>query len=320
MKSQILSTAIVALIASVSAASAQYPEKPIRIVVGASAGGGTDIQARILAERLSQTIGQQVLVDNRPGAGSNIATAIVAKAAPDGYTLTMIAPAAPINHSLYVTPGYDAKKDFVAVAGWASAPLLFVVNPTLPVSSLKELAALSKAKPGTLDYGNGVGFINQMVMELYKIEAGADIQFIPYQGMAPARTDVIGGQIETTVDSIASSGSFVKSGQLKALAVTTAQRLPDFPNVPTVAEAGFPALERLTWYGLLAPAGTPAAISDKLAAQVAAIQREPATAAKIVASGATPMIMNTAEFTKYYLGETDTWAMVIQKAKMEKVK
>jgi tripartite-type tricarboxylate transporter receptor subunit TctC len=320
MRGRILFAAIVTLLASGGVASAQYPERPITIVVGASAGGGTDIQARILAERLSAKIGKQVLIDNKPGAGSNIATALVAKAAPDGYTLTMIAPAAPINHSLYANPGFDAIKNFAPVAGWAEAPLLFVVNPKLPVSTLKELAEYSKAHPKELDYGNGVGFINQMVMELFKIESGADIQFVPYQGMAPARTDVVGGQIESTVDSIASSGSFVTSGQLRALAITSKQRAAQFPNVPTVAEAGYPKVTRNTWYGVLAPAGTPPAIVNKLASEIAAIQAEPDTVKKIEGTGAVPFVAGPADFTAFLKGEVETWATVIAAAKMEKVK
>jgi tripartite-type tricarboxylate transporter receptor subunit TctC len=319
MKGRTILAAAAVLLAGVAGASADYPEKPITVVVGAAAGGGADIQARIMAERLSQTLGQQVLVDNKPGAGSNIASGIVAKAAPDGYTLTLIAPAAAINGTLYAAPGFDAKKDFAPVAGWASAPLMFVVNPAVAASTLKELADLSKANPGTLDYGNGVGFPNHMVMELYKIESGADIQFVPYPGLAPARTDVIAGVIEATVDTVASSGSFVTAGQLKALAVTSKERIAAFPDVQTVTEAGFPNLTRNTWYGLLAPAGTPQAVLDRLGAAVAEAQADAATAEKIKGSGAAPMVMGPADFTTFFHGEIDTWAGVIEQAKIEKV-
>jgi tripartite-type tricarboxylate transporter receptor subunit TctC len=315
-----LAIAAAALIGSGTAASAQYPDRAITIVVGAAPGGGTDVQARILADRLTEKLGQRVLVENKAGAGGNIAQADIARATPDGYRIIMMAPAPAINHTLYETPGFDMLKDFKGIAMWADSPLLFVVNPKLPVNNLKELAAYSKANPNKLNYGNGVGFINQMVMELYKIEAGADIQFVPYQGMAPARTDVISGQIETTVDSIASSGPFVENGQLKGLAVTSKQRLPRFPTLPTVTEAGFPGLTRTTWYGLAGPAGMPDAVAQRLAKEIAAIQAEPETIKKIEASGATPLVMGAAEFHKFMIDDTNTWAKVIASAKMPKVK
>jgi tripartite-type tricarboxylate transporter receptor subunit TctC len=313
-----IATALCALLAGTGAAMADYPEQPITIVVGASAGGGTDIQTRILAERMTELLGQQVLVDNRPGAGSNIASQFVAGSAPDGYTLTMIAPSFTINQTLYADAGFSGA-DFAPVAGWSQAPLLFVVNPDLPVSTLQELADYAKEHPDELDYGNGVGFPNMMVMELFKLESGADIQFIPYPGMAPARTDVIGGTIETTVDSLGSSGPFVESGDLKALAVSTAERIDAFPDVPTVAEAGFPAVTNFTWYGLLAPAGTPQEILDTLGDTIAQIQAEPATVEQIAAGGATPFISGPAEFTSFVTEQTSTWADVIDKAGLEKV-
>jgi len=319
MQGRTILVAAAALLAGVTGASADYPERPITIVVGASAGGGTDIQARILAEKLTEKLGQQVLVENQPGAGSNIASAYIAKAAPDGYTLNMAGAAVVINHTLYANPGFDALKDFAPLAGWGTSPLMFVVNPSVPSNSLKELADLSKANPGTLDYGNGVGFINQMVMELFKIESGADIQFVPYPGMAPARTDVIGGQIEATVDSVDSAGPFVLDGKLKGLAVTTPQRLPKYPDIPTTAESGFPTVNQMAWYGMLAPAGTPKEILDKLSKAIAEIQQDPTSVEKITAGGATPMIAGPEEFGKFFTNEVNTWAGVITQAKMEKV-
>jgi tripartite-type tricarboxylate transporter receptor subunit TctC len=319
MKGRTLIAAFAALLAGVGVASAEYPEKPITLTMGAAPGGGGDIQARILAEKLSSILGQQVVVENLPGAGTNIASQGLAKAAPDGYTLNMCGAAIVINHTLYANPGFDALKDFVPVAGWGTTPLMFVANPQVQASSLKELAELSKANPGTLDYGNGVGFPNHMVMELYKLESGADIQFVPYPGMAPARTDVIGGQIEVTVDSVDSAGPFVLNGQLKGLAVTAAQRIPAYPDVPTTAEAGFPQVNQMAWYGIMAPAGTPQAIVDKIAAAVAEAQRDPAVIEKMKAGGSTPMISGPAEYAKYFAAQVETWAKVINDAKIEKV-
>lgn len=315
----LLGAALASLLATGAVMAQDYPNRPITIVVGATAGGGTDIQARILAEKLTGKLGQQVLVENQPGAGSNIASAYIANAAPDGYTLNLAAAAVVINHTLYANPGFDALKDFAPVAGWGTSPLLFVTNKDLPVSTLQELADYSKANPGQLDYGNGVGFINQMVMELFKIDSGADIQFVPYPGLAPARTDVIGGQIETTVDSVDSAAPFLQSGELKALAVTTAERLPNYPDIPTTAEAGYPNVNQLAWYGVLAPAGTPAEIVDKLATAIAEIQKDEANAAQISAAGATPMIAGPAEFGAFFTEQVNTWANVITTAKMEKV-
>jgi tripartite-type tricarboxylate transporter receptor subunit TctC len=311
--------AAAALLAGVASASAEYPERPITITIGASAGGGGDIQTRILAEALSKKLGQQVLVENQPGAGTNIASTNLAKAAPDGYTLNLCGAAIVINHTLYANPGFDALKDFVPVAAWGSSPLMFVSNPQVPANTLKELADLSKANPGTLDYGNGVGFPNHMVMELFKLESGADIQFVPYPGMAPARTDVIGGQIEVTVDSIDSAGPFVLNGQLKGLAVTAGERLAAYPDIPTTAEAGFPQANQKAWYGVMAPAGTPQEIVDKVAAAVAEIQQDPAVVERMKAGGVTPMIAGPAEYAKYFAEQVSTWAKVITDAKIEKV-
>jgi len=308
------------LLAGVAVASAEYPERPITITVGATAGGGADIQARILAEKLSTILGQQVLIENQPGAGTNIASGNLAKAAPDGYTLNLCGAAIVINHTLYENPGFDSLKDFVPVAGWGTTPLMFVAHPSVEAKTLQELADLSKAKPATLNYGNGVGFPNHMVMELFKLQSGADIQFVPYPGMAPARTDVIGGQIEVTVDSIDSAGPFVRDGQLKGLAVTNAERLPSYPDIPTTAEAGYPEVNQTAWYGIMAPAGTPKEIVDKIAAAVAEVQRDPASAERIVAGGSTPMIAGPEEYGKFFTDQVATWAKVINDAKIEKVK
>lgn len=319
MKKIIVTAAVLAL-SGIGTAMAAFPERPVTIVVGAAPGGGTDVQARILAEKLSAKLGQQVLVENKPGAGGNIAQVDVKGAAPDGYRIVMMAPAGTINHTLYENPGFDMVKDFTAIAAWAESPLLFVANPGQPYNTLQELADYAKANPDELDYGNGIGFINQMVMELFKLESGAPIQLVPYPGMAPARTDVVGGQIEVTVDSIASSGSFVESGQLKALAVTSKERLARFPNVPTVTEAGYPNVTRNTWYGLVGPANMPADVVKTLADAVAEVQADEETKAKIEASGASPVVMGPAEFQALIEEEVATWAKVIEASGQEKVK
>jgi len=317
--SKMILTAAAILLAGITVASAEYPERPITITVGASAGGGADIQARILAERLTEKLGQQVLVENQPGAGSNIASQNLAKAAPDGYTINVAGAAIAINHTLYADPGFDSLKDFIPVAGWGTTPLIFVAHPSVEANTLQELADLSKANPGTLNYGNGIGFPNHMVMELFKLESGADIQFVPYPGMAPARTDVIGGQIEVTVDSIDSAAPFIETGQLKALAVTTPERLEKYPDIPTTAEAGYPNINKGAWYAIMAPAGTPKEIVDKLASAIADVQRDPVAVEKMQAGGSTPMISSSEEFAKWFADQVNTWANVINEAKLEKV-
>ncbi len=316
MKGRTLIAAFAALLAGVGVASAEYPERPITITIGASAGGGGDIQTRILAEALSKKLGQQVLVENQPGAGTNIASTNLAKAAPDGYSLNLCGAAIVINHTLYANPGFDALKDFVPVAAWGSSPLMFVSNPQVPANSLKELADLSKANPGTLDYGNGVGFPNHMVMELFKLESGADIQFVPYPGMAPARTDVIGGQIEVTVDSIDSAGPFVLNGQLKGLAVTAGERLAAYPDIPTTAEAGFPQVNQMAWYGVMAPAGTPRDVVARLHGETVRMLGLPDIRQKLASEGAEAIGNSPEEFAAQIRRDMERWAKVARDAKI----
>lgn len=301
-----------AVVALSNVAAAQYPERPVKIVVPAAPGGGTDVQARYLASRLSERLRRQFVIENVGAAGGNVAAAQVAKADPDGYTLLMIAPATVINHTLYAHPGFDAVKDFAQVAAWAQSPMLFIAHPGLAASSLQELTATAKANPGKLSFGSGPGFINHMVMELYKIESGADIVFVPYRGQAPALTDVMSGQIQLTVDSIASSAPFIEDRKVKALAITSAQRSAVFADVPTVAESGYPKLTGNTWYGLLAPAKTPTDVVAKLSAEIAAIQAEPESVKRIKAMGAEPFIGGAADFRQFYQTELAKWANVIK--------
>jgi len=304
--------ALATFIALSGVALAQYPQRPVKLVVPAAPGGGTDVQARYLASRLSERLGRQFVIENVGAAGGNVAAAQVAKSDPDGYTLMLIAPATVINNALYTNPGYDAAKDFVQVAAWAQSPLMFIGKPSLAAATLQELTANAKANPGKLSFGSGPGFINHMVMELYKIEAGTDIVFVPYRGQAPALTDVMGGQIDLTVDTIASAGAFIEDKKVKALAITSAQRSSAFPSIPTVTEAGYPKLTGNTWYGLLAPAKTPADIVARLSAEIGAIQAEPDSVQRIKAMGAEPFIAGSVDFTRFYQDELAKWAGVIK--------
>lgn len=244
-----------------------YPNRPIRMVVGFPPGGGADFAARVAAQTLSESLNQQVIVDNRPGANAIIACDFVAKAAPDGYTLLLgVTASHAINPNVYKKLPYDAIKDFAPITNLGFSPLILVVNPSLPVKSVKELIALAKAKPGQLNFASaGSGNVTHLAAELFKSMAGVQMTHVPYKGSAPAITDVIAGQVSLYFDNIASALiPHVKAGKLRALAVTSTKRSHVVPDIPTVAESGVPGFEMTTWSGVFAPAATPPEIVRKL--------------------------------------------------------
>ena len=246
-----------------------YPAKPVRIVVPLVPGGNLDIVTRAVAQRLSEGLGQQVVVENRPGASSLVGTQFVAKSAPDGYTLLSMANTFAVVPSLVANAGYDPLKDFAAVSQTCLVPQVFVVNPSLPVRSLKELIALAKARPGDISYGtSGTGGTGHMATELLARQTGIKLLHVPYKGNAQALVDVIGGQVMMMPDQVSTSVAHVKSGKLRALAVTSLKRSPLFPDVPTVDEAGVRGYEDITFNGLVAPAGTPREVLARLNAEV----------------------------------------------------
>src|SRR5512144_2335881 len=267
-----------------------YPTKPIRIVVPFPPGGATDLLARAVAQRLTEKWGQAVLVDNRPGAGGNIGSELVAKSAPDGYTLEMgTVGTHSINASLYAKMPYDHVKDFVPIILVAGVPNVLVVNPALPVNSVQELVAYAKANPGKLNFassGNGTSI--HLSGELFKVMAGVQMTHVPYKGSAPALQDLIGGQVQLMFDNLPPSLPQIKAGKLRALAVTTATRSPALPDLPTIAESGLPGFEASSWFGIVAPAGTPPAIVAKLNAEVAKWLASPEAQEKLLALGANP--------------------------------
>ena len=296
-----------------TAMAADYPDRPVTIVVPFSAGGGTDSLTRYMAQELSEYFSQQFLVENLAGAGGNIGTSQTKDAEPDGYTLLMLTPATTINHTLYEQPGYDALTDFTPISGWANAPLLFVASPDFAPNTLPEVTAYAKEHPGELQFSSGgVGLINTEVMELYKIEAGIDILQIPYQGMAPAITALMSGVVPISVDSIASSSPFIEGGKVKALAVTSPERIEQFPDLPTVVEQGYPNLVARTWYGPSAPDGTPQDIIDTLNKAIGEIQARPEVAERIKAMGADPFVTTQPEFADFVSNEVNRWASVIK--------
>ncbi len=291
-----------------------YPTKPVRIVVGFSAGGVTDIAARLIGQWLSERLGEQFIIDNRPGAGSNIATDAVVHAAPDGYTLLLVGPAAAINATLYAKLGFNFLRDTVPVASVYSAPLVIAVTPSLPVTTLSDFIAYAKANPGKINFASaGTGTSSHVTVELFKRMTGTDMQHLPYRGDAPAITDVISGQAQVMFANTAASLEHVKSGRLRPLAVTTATRWDGLPEVPTVAEtvAGF---EASSWQGIVAPKNVPDAIVGRLNAEVNAGLADPRLRERLAELGAVALPMTPAQFGKFIADETEKWGRVIRAA------
>jgi tripartite-type tricarboxylate transporter receptor subunit TctC len=312
---RLLATLIVACTPLAVAAQAAYPNKPIRMVVPYPPGGPTDVLGRIVAQRLSESLGQQVVVENRPGASGMIGSELVAKAAPDGYTLLTNASIHVINPSLYPKMNFDALRDFTPVSLIAQVPLILVVNPALPVKSVQELIALAKAQPNLLNFGSsGNAAAPHLAGESFKIATGVQMQHVPYKGSAPALTDLMGGQVQLMFDSMPSAMPHVKSGKIRALAVTTAKRSPTVPDLPTVAESGVPGFDISTWYGVWAPAGTPKDIVNKIAAEMAKALKQPAVRERLAALGAEPAADTPEEFAAYCQSELAKWSKIVRES------
>ena len=295
-----------------------YPSKPIRYIVPFPAGGGQDLVVRALAPRMSEALGQTVIVDNRPGAATMVGAELAAKSPPDGYTVfngsnTTLA----INPNLYSKVPYDPIKDFVAVTQIASLPNLLVVHPSLPVRTVKELAALARNRPGQLNYGSsGTGTPAQLAGVMFGDEAHAKLVHVPYRGSSQALTALISGETQMMFGSMTSTLPFVKSGRLRAIAVTGAKRSLAAPEVPTVAEAAFPGFEAVTWYGLFVPAGTPALIVSKLNAEVVKILRAPDFRDWLVAQGADPVGSTPDELAAFVKTELVKYAKIVKDSGM----
>jgi tripartite-type tricarboxylate transporter receptor subunit TctC len=308
---------IAATLATACTAVAQnYPTRPIRIVVVSTPGGSVDTMARSVGPKLAERWSQQVLVDNRPGAGGAIAAELVAKAPPDGYTLIMGTVASfATNVSLRKSLPYDPVKDFAPISLIATQNLMLLIHPSIPAKSVKELVALAKKQPGKLTFasaGNGTG--GHLSGELFKMLAGIDLLHIPYKGVAPALVDVVSGQVSMTFASIISAMPQVKNNRLRPLAVTGAQRSPAAKELPTMIEAGVKGYESATWYGLLAPAGTPADIVTKLNTEVVAILKSPEMYDRLSKEGADPVGNSSAEFARHIQTEIEKWRKVIKAA------
>jgi len=296
-----------------SQAAAAYPDHPIRMVVGFSAGGTTDVVARILGKEMGEALGQPVVVENRPGAGSNIATEMVARAAPDGYTPYMVAVTSAINQTLYKNVKFDLIKDFAPVALAVRVPTVLVVNPQVPAKSVKELVDYAKANPGKLNFASsGSGTSIHMAGELFKQEAKIDVTHIPYKGSSPATTDLIGGQVQYMFDNMPSAWPHVEAGKLRALAVTTAERSKTAPDLPTMKESGFPNFDVSSWFGVIAPKGTPEDVVNKLNKTIRDALAKPEVQSRLQDLGAIPANTSPAEFGAFIKSEVDSWAKVVK--------
>lgn len=295
-----------------SAASA-YPAKPLRIVVGLSAGGPTDTLARIIAQPLSKRLGQPVIVDNRPGASGDIAAEMVAKAAPDGYTL-LLGTSGPlsINASLYPGLPFDPVKDFAPIGEIASAPFVVVVNPKLPARTLGDLIQSARQSPGKLNEGSVTGAAAHLATEMFKSAAHIQMAHIPYKGAAPALTDLLAGQIDLSFASTPGALPHIQAGKVRALAVTSAQRLPQMPDVPTVSESGVPGFEASVWYGLVAPANTPPEIVQRLSRELQAIMQDKLAQQQMHNNHFIPAFSSPDQFAQFIRTEGAKWGTVVK--------
>ena len=306
--------AAVALCAALPA-SAQWPTKPIRIIVSYPPGGGADTTARLLAPRLSDALKQQVIVENRGGAGGMIGGDAAAKSAPDGYTFLLDAANHVVNPSLQTKMPFDTLKDLIPVSLLVQVPNVLVVNPSFPVNSVKELIALVKSKPGAISFASsGNGSAQHLAAELFKSQTGLFMVHIPYRGGAPAIVDVIAGQIPMFFGNMASALPHVKSGKVKALATTGRTRSPATPNLPTIAESGLPGYEVYEWNAFFAPAGTPADIIDRMQRETARALATPEVRERLAALGAEPVGGTPAELEKFRRSEMEKWAAIIKRA------
>jgi tripartite-type tricarboxylate transporter receptor subunit TctC len=315
MIKKLLMTLALSLGLATTAGADTYPSRAIKIIVPFPAGQASDTIARLVGEQLGRTLGQAVVVENRPGAGGNIGTEAGARSAPDGYTLTMATAALPISKNVYKKLPFDPAKDFETVSLMTVTPLVLVARPSLPANDVASLVELARKQPGKLTFASsGQGTSHHLSGELLKAVANVDILHVPYKGSAPAHVDLMGGSVDIMFDNILPVSPHVKSGKLKALAVTTKSRAPSMPDVPTMAESGYPNFEAVAWFGLLAPAGTPAPIVERLSTEVNKILKSPEINARLTGMGANVMGTTPKEFSAFMKAEIEKWAPVVKRA------
>lgn len=303
----------VAGVGAPASAAAEYPQQTIRMIVGFSAGGTTDVAARILAKEIGDALGEPVIVENRPGAGSNIASEMVSRAKPDGYTIYMVAVTAAINQTLYQNLRFNLVDDFAPISHAVAVPNILVVNPKVPVNSVQELVDYAKANPGKLNFASsGSGTSIHMAGELFKQLADIDVQHIPYKGSAPAMADLIGGQVDYMFDNMPSAWPHVQGDALRALAVTTDDRSETAPDLPTMQESGFETFSVSSWFGVVAPKGTPDDVVNLLNKTIQAALDKPQVQKSLAELGAVPVKTTPEEFGTFLKDEVESWAPVVK--------
>jgi len=310
--------ACVLMVAAVAAAAQTYPTRPVKIMVGANAGGGTDIIARMLGDKFQAAMGQPFIVENKPGASNTIAADATAKAAPDGYTLLVATNTGQAIAPHLIKLGFDTNKDLVPVALIVVVPNVLVVSPSVPAGNVRDLIALVKANPDKFAYGSsGVGSTQHLAGEAFNLAAGTKAVHVPYKGSAQALADLVGGQIQLDFDTTSSAMAFIKGGKVKALAVMSPKRTPELPDVPTLTEAGLPGVEMTTWYGLFVTAGTPKPVIDKLYAETMKAIKDPEVARKLVGLGGEPGSASQAEFAALVKSDYDRFGKLIKDANVK---
>jgi tripartite-type tricarboxylate transporter receptor subunit TctC len=306
---------LLALFAALANAQDAWPSRPIRFILPFPPGGGTDILGRLIAERLTARLGQPVVTENRGGAGGNVGAEAAARAAPDGYTIVLVAPSLAISPTLYSKINYDPVKDFAPVSLVATVPNVMITQPSLPVQNLAEFIAYARGRPGALNFGSGgAGTSNHLAGELFNLVTGAKLVHIPYKGVNLAMQDMLAGNVHLVFIGIPAAAPHIKAGKLRALALVAPKRSSALPDVPTVAEAGLRDFEVTTWYGVLAPAGTPKNIVLRLNAELVKIMHSPELKEKLTATGTEPLTSTPEEFAAYIQREIAKWGEVIRKA------
>jgi len=307
----------IGLLSASTFAQAAWPEKPITLVVPFSPGGPTDMVARVLAQNVSEQLGQPVVVDNKPGANANIGNAFVAKAAPDGYTVLYNTSSAALSPALYKTLSYDVRKDLAPVALTAVVPMALVVNPALPVTTVAEFVDYAKKNPNKLAYGSaGNGNVTHLAAFQVTEHFGIDAVHVPYKGSAPADADLVAGQVQFMIDTISSVGPFIQADRLRLLAVTTTKRIQNFPQAPTLAESGMPGFEAGAWQGVMVPAGTPKPVIDRLNQAFLQALKDPGVLEKLRIQGTEPLGSTPEEYGDYIEKELVRWADVVKRTGM----
>ncbi len=315
MKSQLLAF-LAALLLNAAAHAQAYPSKPVRLIVPFAPGGTTDVLARLVAQKLTDALGQQFIIENKPGAGGNIGTELAVKSPADGYTLVMSFDGTlAINPNTYAKMPFDPQKDLATVANVAQVPLLIVVHPGVAAKTIVEFVALAKASPGRINYSSaGHGSTGHLTGELFRARAGIEIVHVSYKGGGQAVQDLLGGQIQMLVTALPTVEGHLKGGKLRALAFTSSRRMPGAPEVPTLAEAGYPGIEVLSWYGILAPAGTPPEIVRRLNAEINRVLQAPEVRERLTALGTEPTGGSPEQFAQVIRADTARWAKVVSDA------